>query len=169
MLVSCSALLISVTGYGAVQDTAFTKWYATFPLKEFKLNSAYGIRVHPVTGERYSFHKGIDIAGKNEIVVSLLPGIIDKIGYTSIMGNYVAIRYGGYVVYYAHLSKIYCCVGLIVPTGYPIGLTGSTGRTTGEHLHLSVLRDRASINPLYFLMIILSISGAELKHYLYGG
>lgn len=139
------------------------------PLKGFKLNSHYGIRLHPVTGERYSFHKGIDIAGKNEVVVSLLPGIIDKIGYTSIMGNYVAIRYGGYTVYYAHLSKIYCSVAQVVPTGYPIGFTGSTGRTTGEHLHISVLRGGLSVNPLYFLMVILSISGEELKHYLHGG
>ncbi|WP_426329098.1 M23 family metallopeptidase [Pedobacter sp. R-06] len=165
-----STLLIGVKGYGADQDTVSSKnCYATLPLKVFKLNSPYGIRTHPVNGELHSFHKGIDIAGKNEIVVSLLPGIIDKIGYTSIMGNYVAIRYGGYTVYYAHLSKIYCSVAQVVSTGYPIGLTGSTGRTTGEHLHLSVFRGRVSINPLYFLLMILSKSGGELKHYLYGG
>lgn len=162
--------MISASLFGSVQDTlTYKDYYGTLPLKLFKLNSPYGIRPHPVTGERHSFHKGIDIAGKNEIVASLLPGIIDKIGYTSLMGNYVAIRYGGYIVYYAHLSKIYCSVAQIVPTGYPIGRTGSTGRTTGEHLHISVLRGRLSINPLYFLLIILSISGAELKHYLYGG
>jgi murein DD-endopeptidase MepM/ murein hydrolase activator NlpD len=161
--------LISANGYGAVQGTTvFTSWYATLPLKVFKLNSAFGIRPHPVTGQD-SFHKGIDIAGKNEVVVSVLPGIIDKTGYSSIMGNYVAARYGGYIVYYAHLSKVYCSAGHVVPTGYPIGLTGSTGRTTGEHLHLSVLRGGMSVNPLYFLLIILSKSGCELKRYLYGG
>jgi len=162
--------LISVNGYGAVQDTlAYKNWYATLPLKEFKLNSPYGIRNHPVTGERYSFHKGIDIAGKNEIVVSVLPGIVDKVGYAPVMGNYIVARYGSYTVYYAHLSKIYSSVGQVLQTGDPIGVTGSTGRTTGEHLHLSVLRGSVSVNPLYFLLIILSISGDELKRYLYGG
>jgi len=168
-MVLCSALMIRANGYGAIQDTlAYKSWYATLPLKVFKLNSAFGIRTHPVTGQD-SFHKGIDIAGKNEVVVSVLPGTIDKTGYTPIMGNYVAARYGGYIVYYAHLSKVYCSAGHVVPTGYPIGLTGSTGRTTGEHLHLSVLRGGVSVNPLYFLLIILSKSGGELKRHLYGG
>lgn len=169
MLVLCSALMIRANGYGAIQDTlAHKNWYATLPLKEFKLSSAYGIRKHPVTGERYSFHKGIDITGKNEVVVSILPGVVDKIGYTAIMGNYVTVRYGGYTVYYAHLSKIYSSVGRVLQTGDPIGVTGSTGRTTGEHLHLSVLRGSVNVNPLYFLLIILSMSGDELKRYLYG-
>jgi len=170
LLALCSALLISINGYGAFQDTlSYHNLYATLPLKTFRLNSPYGVRIHPVTGERYSFHKGIDIAGKKEIVVSVLPGIVDKIGYTSIMGNYVVVRYGRYTVYYAHLSKMYCSVGQVVSTGYPLGMTGATGRTTGEHLHLSVVQGRLSVNPLYFLLIILSISGAELRHYLYGG
>jgi len=168
-MVLCSALMIRANGYGAIQDTlAYKSWYATLPLKEFKLNSPYGKRNHPVTGERYSFHKGIDIAGINEVVVSILPGIIEKIGYTAIMGNYVIVRHGCFTVYYAHLSKIYSSVGQVLETGDPIGVTGSTGRTTGEHLHLSVVRGGLSINPLYFLLIILSMSGDELKRYLYG-
>jgi murein DD-endopeptidase MepM/ murein hydrolase activator NlpD len=162
--------LIAVKGYGADRDTVSSKnCYATLPLKIFKLNSTYGVRIHPVTGEWDSFHKGIDIAGKNEIVISVLPGKVDKIGYTAIMGNYVTMKYGCYTVYYAHLSKIYSFRGDVVPTGYPIGLTGSTGRTTGEHLHLSVLRGRVRVNPLYFLLMILSMSGNKLTSYLYGG
>ncbi|MEH3115755.1 M23 family metallopeptidase [Pedobacter terrae] len=161
--------MLSANQFGSVQDTLVCKnYYATLPLKLFKLNSPYGIRNHPVTRERYSFHKGIDIAGKNEIVVSILPGIIDRIDYTAIMGNYVAVRYGAYMVYYAHLSKIYSSVGQVLQTGDPIGFTGSTGRTTGEHLHISVYRGGMSINPLYFLLIILSMSGDKLRHYLYG-
>ncbi|MDQ0965439.1 murein DD-endopeptidase MepM/ murein hydrolase activator NlpD [Flavobacterium sp. W4I14] len=156
--------------FGAVQDTlAYKNYYAALPLKLFKLNSPYGVRTHPVTREYYSFHKGIDIAGKNEVVVSILPGLIDKTGYTPIMGNYIVVRYGSYTVYYAHLSKIYSSAGQVLQTGDPIGFTGSTGRTTGEHLHLSVLRRGLSVNPLYFLLIILSTSGDELKRYLYGG
>jgi len=170
LLVLCSALFISARVNGTVQYTSDCKnWSATFPLEHFKLNSPYGIRNHPVTGERYSFHRGIDIAGKNEVVVSILPGIIDKTGYTAIMGNYVTVRHGYFTVYYAHLSKIYSSVGQVLQTGDPIGVTGSTGRTTGEHLHLSVLRRGLSVNPLYFLLIILSMSGDELKCYLYGG
>jgi murein DD-endopeptidase MepM/ murein hydrolase activator NlpD len=162
--------LTSANGYEAVQDTlAYKNYCATLPLKLFRLNSPYGVRTHPVTREYYSFHKGIDIAGKNEVVVSILPGIIDKIGYTAIMGNYVTVRYGCYMVYYVHLSKIYSSVGQVLQTGDPIGVTGSTGRTTGEHLHLSVLRGSVIVNPLYFLLIILSMSGDELKRYLYGG
>jgi len=162
--------LIRANGYGADLDTvSFINWYAALPLKVFKLNSTYGIRTHPVTGARHSFHKGIDIAGKNEVVVSVLPGIVDKVGYTPIMGNYIVVRYGSYTVYYAHLSKIYSSVDQVLQTGDPIGVTGSTGRTTGEHLHLSVLRRGLSINPLYFLLMILSMSGDELKCYLYGG
>lgn len=139
---------------------------AQLPLKRFKLSSGFGYRVHPVTGQRNAFHKGIDIRGKNEIVCSVLDGVVERTGYNPIMGNYVAVKHGKYKVYYAHLSKVYCFSAQDIFSGYPIGLTGSTGTTTGEHLHLSVQYDGVAINPLYFLLNILSRYGDELKGYL---
>ncbi|MGN7986516.1 MULTISPECIES: M23 family metallopeptidase [Pedobacter] len=160
-------MFISANGYGAIQDTVSSKnCYATLPLKVFKLNSGFGFRLHPVTGEKKSFHKGIDIAAKNEIVCSVLDGQVVKVGYTPIMGNFVTVKYGNYTVYYAHLSKLYCVVNQNLYTGFPIGLSGSTGRTTGEHLHLTVQHKGLPINPLYFLADILFRNDNELEQYL---
>lgn len=167
----CSSLLLcsfSCAGFCRIdQDTsASTHLYASLPLRKFKLNSGFGFRTHPVTGRKAVFHKGIDIAGKNEVVCTILPGIVEWTGFTAIMGNYVVIRTGKYSVYYAHLSKIYCVKGQKVISGFPIGLTGSTGRVTGEHLHLSVLRKGMAINPLDFLLDIFSKSSWDLSRYL---
>ncbi|WP_443938840.1 M23 family metallopeptidase [Pedobacter sp. MW01-1-1] len=149
------------------QDTLSNcKFYAHFPLKRFKLNSGFGFRIHPVTGERKSFHKGIDIKASNEIVCSILPGEVIKIGFTAILGNFVAVRHGNYIVYYAHLSKIYCVTGQRLFTEYPVGLSGATGRTTGEHLHLTVLKKGIAIDPLYFLLAVISRTGKDLRWYL---
>lgn len=152
---------------GASQDNMNRQGiYAQLPLISFKLNSRFGYRGHPVTGERRSFHKGIDIAAKSEIVCSVLSGRVIKTGYTAIMGNFVAVRHCDYIVYYAHLSKIYCISGQQVPTGYPIGLSGATGRTTGEHLHLTVLHRGVAIDPINFLINIISRTGNDLFQYL---
>lgn len=160
--VSCLASV-----YYLFQDTVRTSNLdAQLPLQHFNLSSGFGYRLHPVTGEKNSFHRGIDIRAKNEIVSSVLDGVVVKIAYQSIMGNYVVVKHGRYAVYYAHLSKVYCISGQKLFSGYPLGLTGSTGRTTGEHLHLSVKYNGLAINPLYFLLNILSRSGEDLLDYL---
>jgi len=152
----------------ATQDTVkSSEIYAHLPLAHFKLNSGFGLRIHPVTGERKSFHKGIDIKASNEIVCSILPGEVIKTGFTPILGNFVAVRHGNYVIYYAHLSKIYCVQGQRLFTEYPVGLSGSTGRTTGEHLHLTVLKKGITIDPLYFLLAVFSRTGKDLHRYLF--
>jgi murein DD-endopeptidase MepM/ murein hydrolase activator NlpD len=154
--------------FSVLQDTVITdEIFALLPLAQFKLNSGFGLRVHPVTGERKSFHKGIDIKATNDIVCSILPGEVIKIGFTAILGNFVAVRHGNYVIYYAHLSKIYCASGQRLFTGYPVGLSGSTGRTTGEHLHITVLKKGIAIDPLYFLLAIFSKTGKDLHRYLF--
>ncbi len=101
------------------------------------------------------YHKGIDIANKEgpDVLAAdsgtvILAGWPDNAGY----GNRIIIDHGnGYTTLYAHLSQIYVTVGQTVRRGSLIGKMGSTGRSTGTHLHIEIRRDGAALNPLELL------------------
>lgn len=101
------------------------------------------------------YHRGVDIANKDapDILAAdsgevILAGWPDNGGY----GNRVIIDHGnGYTTLYAHLSQIYVTAGQTVRRGSPIGRMGSTGRSTGTHLHIEIKRDGVAINPLELL------------------
>ena len=118
----------------------------TYPLKSIKVTSPYGYRLDPFTG-RQSWHNGIDLRAKNEPVYAMMDGIVEKVGYDSRSGNYVTLQHGNYRVSYCHLSSIVVGRGENVYSGTIIGVTGSSGRSTGEHLHLTCKKDGKSINP----------------------
>ena len=118
----------------------------TYPLKSIKVTSPYGYRRDPITGKQ-SWHNGLDLRAKNEPAYSMMEGIVEKIGYDSRSGNYVTLKHGNYHVSYCHLSSIVVGRGENVYSGTIIGVTGSSGRSTGEHLHLTCKKDGKSINP----------------------
>lgn len=101
------------------------------------------------------YHKGVDIANKDgpDILAAdagtiILAGWPDNAGY----GNRIIIDHGnGYTTLYAHMAQIYVTVGQTVRRGSPIGKMGSTGRSTGTHLHIEIRRDGVAINPLELL------------------
>ena len=118
----------------------------TYPLKSIKVTSPYGYRRDPFTGKR-SWHNGLDLRAKNEPAYAMMNGIVEKVGYDNRSGNYVTLRHGNYHVSYCHLSNVHIAPGTLVFAGTIIGRSGSTGRATGEHLHITVKYKKAYLNP----------------------
>ncbi|MGM1428877.1 M23 family metallopeptidase [Sphingobacterium lactis] len=80
-----------------------------------------------------------------------MDGTVAETGYHRNLGNFVRIDHGDVLSVYGHLSRITVEAGQQLTAGYPIGMTGSTGRATGEHLHFSIRRNGTYINPWKFL------------------
>ena len=139
---------------------------ACFPLDKMRLTSYFGLRTHPVTKEKNSFHSGIDLRAHGDPVYAALPGLISATGYNPIIGNFIQVSNGKYTLIYGHLSFIIGLKGTPVKAGELIGITGSTGRVTGEHLHFSVRHKNYYINPLLFLKTIMNQSPKELSSFL---
>ena len=133
------------------------KLIVSFPLQTIKISSGFGYRTDPFTGKK-KFHNGIDLrAGMGTETFAMLTGIIAMVGRDSSRGNYVMIRHGNYVVTYCHLSRILVSQGQMVEPGETVGLVGSTGRSTGPHLHLTLYRGQQMLNPLMLLNCIKSV------------
>ena len=125
----------------------------TYPLKSIKVTSPYGYRRDPFTGKQ-SWHNGLDLRAKNEPAYAMMDGIVEKVGYDNRSGNYVTLRHGNYHVSYCHLSSIIVRKGESVFPGIIVGVTGNTGRSTGNHLHLTCKKDGKSFNPAILLNLI---------------
>lgn len=123
------------------------------PLDTIEVTSNYGPRIDPFTGKR-KMHWGIDLRANKDSVKSLMPGIVKKTGHDKRLGQFITINHGHFKSTYGHLSTIIVKKGEKVNAGNVIGVTGSTGRSTSEHLHLTLkLRSRA-VDPLYYLRLI---------------
>lgn len=118
----------------------------------FDKTSGFGARVDPFTG-RYAFHPGIDLAGPwGSVVHSTAPGVVVFAGYRGGYGNLVEIDHGyGIRTRYGHLSAITVRVGARVGKGGGLGRVGSTGRSTGPHVHYEVWYDNVVKNPNNFI------------------
>lgn len=104
----------------------------------------------PFTKKR-RLHNGIDLrASIGTETFAMLPGIITTIGRDRSRGNYVIIRHGNYIVTYCHLSRILVRQGQMVEPGEAVGLVGSTGRSTGPHLHLMLHRGSNCLTLRFF-------------------
>ena len=117
-----------------------------------RLTSNFGSRIHPVT-RKSTFHKGIDIgAARGNPVYAYANGTVTYAGRMSGYGNFIAISHGnGMVTRYGHLSAIYVKTGQTVSVRQRIGSVGSTGVSTGPHLHFEVLINGSFKNPLNYL------------------
>ncbi|WP_431294517.1 M23 family metallopeptidase [Pedobacter sp. P26] len=116
-----------------------------------KINSGFGKRTHPLT-HRSDFHKGIDLHARNEPVFSFLSGRVSQTGFHPILGKFVRIDHSGLESIYGHLSIILVHTGEEVRSGELIGVTGSTGRVTGEHLHFSLRMEGVYIDPILLIL-----------------
>jgi murein DD-endopeptidase MepM/ murein hydrolase activator NlpD len=121
---------------------------------KMRLTSKFGPRMHPVKGYTCD-HKGVDYgASYGTSVMAAGEGVVVKAGYNGDYGNYILIRHsGGYETAYAHLSKIQVKVGAHVKQRQIIGNVGSTGLSTGPHLHFEVIKNGKHINPLTVKML----------------
>jgi murein DD-endopeptidase MepM/ murein hydrolase activator NlpD len=116
----------------------------SWPVVSSSLSSGYGMRWG-------KFHKGVDLTGNRSILASD-NGKVIYAGYKSDYGNHIIIDHlNGYETVYGHLSKIDVTVGSTVEKGEKIGVMGSTGDSTGTHLHFEVRRDGSPQNPLKYL------------------
>ena len=113
-----------------------------------RLSSDFGERVHPVSGN-VKAHNGIDIAApEGNAVMACADGVVKFAGYNSSSGNYVIIDHGnGYTSSYAHMLKTLRKTGDSVKRGDVIGKVGSTGVSTGPHLHFEIRINDEAVNP----------------------
>ena len=121
------------------------------PINGAKLTSRYGKRKHPVLGYT-KLHRGIDFAAPaGTPIFAAGDGIVEKAGWNGSYGRYIRIRHTGtYKTAYAHLSGIHkrIKIGSRISQGKIIGYVGSSGRSTGAHLHYEVLRNDKQVNPM---------------------
>ena len=117
-----------------------------------RIISGYGYRIHPIFGVR-RFHSGIDLAAPYGTLVKAADGgQVVQAGYFGGYGNSVMLYHGGgFATWYAHLSSINVSMGQFVQRGQVVGLVGSTGWSTGPHLHFEVRINGAPQNPLAYL------------------
>ncbi|MDR0878095.1 MAG: M23 family metallopeptidase [Treponema sp.] len=112
------------------------------------LSSPYGYRISPFTGAR-QFHSGLDLAAPTGTPVrAAMSGRVSTAGWSDTFGNYVVItHHSGYRTLYGHMNVIRVRSGAYVGTGERIGDVGSTGLSTGPHLHFTVYKNGATVNP----------------------
>jgi murein DD-endopeptidase MepM/ murein hydrolase activator NlpD len=122
------------------------------PVMQGWISSYFGFRTDPFTG-RNAYHKGLDFAAPaGSQAIAVASGVVtyakERFGY----GKVVEINHGnGYVTRYAHNQKLLVQAGDTVKKGQPIALIGSTGRSTGPHLHFEVLKQGRQIDPMAFV------------------
>ena len=121
------------------------------PIKGARMSSKYGMRKHPVTGYN-AMHRGVDFgAPKGTPIVAAGSGVVQKAGWFGNYGRYIRIRHTGrYSTAYAHMTRLADGItpGARVRQGQVIGYVGSTGRSTGPHLHYEVLVNNKQVNPM---------------------
>ncbi len=122
------------------------------PIKKQYISSSFGPRTDPLT-KRMAMHQGIDFVGsKKQEIISPSIGTVIKAGKFYDYGNIVIIDHGyGITSRYGHLSKVLVKKGQIVQKGETLGLQGSTGRSTGDHLHYEVRYKNNPLNPYKFI------------------
>lgn len=129
----------------------------SFPLDTIEINSGFGERLHPITG-KIKKHLGIDLKSKKSYVNSVFLGLVKTVNYEKGYGFHIRIENGGLEFLYAHLSEIYVSEGDIVENGQVIGRTGSTGSSTGDHLHFEVRMNNEHLDPIKFIKNLLLMS-----------
>jgi murein DD-endopeptidase MepM/ murein hydrolase activator NlpD len=128
----------------------------TLPITGALISSGFGWRVHPVTGER-RLHKGIDFAAPTGTpIFAAADGMVTDAGWTDGgYGNIVELRHSdGSVTLYAHTNRVYVSKGQVVNKGQAIAEVGTTGRSTGPHLHFEVQPDgKNAVDPMDYLQM----------------
>jgi murein DD-endopeptidase MepM/ murein hydrolase activator NlpD len=129
------------------------------PVGRGRITSNAGFRTHPVTGKRGSFHSGVDLSARlNDSVYNLLDGVVTRVGYRGALGVAVEVYhpYPNVRTINGHLNAYAVLPGMWVERGRVIGYAGSTGRSTGVHLHYTVKKEdtKEYIEPMKFLKLI---------------
>jgi len=132
-----------------VYDGGEFKW----PAPEYtRISDDYGNRIHPILGTQ-QFHNGVDMAAPSgSPILAAYDGEVIAASYSPTMGNYIMIDHGdGLITIYMHASTVGVSEGTMVARGEQIGCVGSTGRSTGPHLHFSVRENGQYVSPWKYL------------------
>ncbi len=132
-----------------VYDGGMFKWPAP---SYTRISSEYGWRMHPTLGVE-KFHNGVDMAAPGgSPILAAYDGEVIAAGYNSSMGNYIMINHGGgLITIYMHASALYVSQGTMVARGEKIAAVGTTGRSTGNHLHFGVRLNGQYVSPWNYL------------------
>ncbi len=137
-----------------VTQVAATSWTAPMAAGSYRLSSGFGYRIHPILGYR-RLHSGSDFAADRDTpILAAAAGRVVKAGSGGGYGNLVILDHGsGLQTYYAHQCDgcLRVGVGDLVAAGQRVGGVGTTGRSTGNHLHFEVRRDGTPVDPVDFL------------------
>ena len=144
------------------EDNRPKKQYAIrldWPLAPLIVTSSFGYRRDPILGhEQIRFHSGVDLGGENgDLVFAAAEGRVTYAGWLGGHGRTVVVQHaGGYVTMYAHLRRVTVSHGAHVKAGTTIGFLGSSGRSTGPHLHFEVRLGGTPIDPLDIVGAVLA-------------
>jgi len=127
---------------------------AQLPISDFAVSSRFGDRTHPITGNA-DHHPGLDLVPMaGDRVLAVMAGTVERAGWEGGYGQSVIIRHSAHVqTRYGHLASIALKRGQKVAMGQSIGIAGSTGMSTGKHLHFEVLFDGRPVNPMPVVLI----------------
>lgn len=120
------------------------------PLKRATVTSIFGYRIHPITGE-LDFHTGLDLAAaQGTRIGAAWPGTVSEVGWSDIYGNYAIVSHSsGLATFYAHCDSIAVPEGAVLRQGELIGYVGSTGWSTGPHLHWEIRINGLRVDPAW--------------------
>lgn len=147
---------VDLESYEAAENTSFAPVKTTAkilsPIENPRYTSYFGYRTSPITGE-WSFHTGLDMAAAQGTKIrAAFSGTVSKVGEDSRAGKYIFLTHSdGFVTFYCHCSEILAQEGANIRQGETIAKVGSTGWSTGPHLHFEVRKDSVRLNPLWLL------------------
>lgn len=142
--------------YEAASNTSFavikTTSPAVNPIENGRYTSYFGYRINPITG-KFSFHTGLDIASfEGAKIRAAFSGKVTKVSEDNRAGKYVFLTHDdGFVTFYCHCSEILVEEGAVIRQGETIARVGSTGWSTGPHLHFEIRKDNIRYNPIHIL------------------
>lgn len=136
----------------SAKGTSFASYFVNaepiLPVEGARITSRFGYRTHPITG-KHGFHTGLDLAASEGTPISaVFYGKVTKTGEDDSWGKYVLVEHSdGFETFYCHLSEIYVEKGAVIRQGETVGLVGSTGMSTGPHLHFEVRINGIRVDP----------------------
>ncbi|MBR5437526.1 MAG: M23 family metallopeptidase [Clostridia bacterium] len=140
----------------AADNTSFAPVLSTSeiynPVENGRYTSYFGYRINPISGE-YGFHTGVDIAAaEGTDIRAAFSGTVLKTGTDEKAGKYIYLSHNdGFITFYCHCSDILVEEGTVIRQGEAIALVGSTGYSTGPHLHFEIRKDNIRYNPMWLL------------------
>jgi murein DD-endopeptidase MepM/ murein hydrolase activator NlpD len=140
--------------FNATERAFFLNTGFQFPLRSYRLTSSFGMRKNPVTGNM-RLHQGVDLAAPaGTEVFAAGNGIVTEVGYDPIYGNYIIIKHNdNWASLYGHLQKVAVSLRANVKSGILIGWVGTTGQSTGPHLHFELRQNGQARDPDKYLFL----------------